>query len=334
MVRKSLGASTLLLLTLSVPALAQYMTTPRPEQAPAPAAPARADNLTITPKNGQDEKQQWSDRYECHRWAKDQSGFDPTDRSPTDMAPNEIASHRDQYRRAFTACLEGKGYAVHYGAAPPPPSVPTQPARAVSTRRFVPSEPELKYRPLEVQIQGGGIVTTGRTDQLLDDGSNVGFGLTWFPTSSLPVGLRVDGSYSSLRARNALLDQFGPNFYHGYENIYGGDADLQLDLAHASSRSKLYLLGGAGWYREQTELREIVFEQGTACGFFHCEQGTFPFRATERTTSPWRSSWNAGLGWEVAFANGGSFFLEARYRQIAPRDDKLQFVPINVGLRF
>ncbi|MEA3180895.1 MAG: hypothetical protein QOI59_4418, partial [Gammaproteobacteria bacterium] len=51
-------------------------------------------------------------------------------------------------------------------------------------------------------------------------------------------------------------------------------------------------------------------------------------------TSPWRSSWNAGLGWEIAYADGASFFLEARYLQIAPRDDKMQFVPISVGLRF
>jgi opacity protein-like surface antigen len=172
------------------------------------------------------------------------------------------------------------------------------------------------------------------TDRRLDDGSHVGFGLTWFPTSVLPLGLRVDGSYSSFRDRNALLDQYGSNFVSGHEDIYGGDADLQLDLAHSSSRWKLYLLGGAGWYREQSNLREILFEQGTICGFYHCESGTFPVRAFDRTTSPWRSSWNAGLGWEVAYADGASFFVEARYRQIAPQDAKVQLVPISVGLRF
>ena len=96
MVRKSLGRTRLLAMTMSVsaftaaPAFAQYMSTPPPGQVSPPqqgAAPAHhssagADNLTITPKNGQPEKQQWADRYECHKWAKDQSGFDPTLRPP------------------------------------------------------------------------------------------------------------------------------------------------------------------------------------------------------------------------------------------------------------
>jgi opacity protein-like surface antigen len=338
MVKKSMMALAFLLLAMSVPVLAQYMTTPRPEQSTAPPPAPRADNLIVTAKNGQTQEQQWSDRYECHRWAKDQSGFDPTVRPPGDVTPNEIASRRDQYRRALTACLEGRGYSVHYGepANPAPATAPAavQPARAVTARRFVPAEPELRYRPIEAQIQGGYTATAGQTDRELDDGSNVGFGLTWFPTSLLPLGLRVEGSYSSFRARNALLDQFGSNFRSGREYIYGGDADVQLDLAHSSSRSKLYLLGGAGWYREQTWLRQITFEQGTICGFYHCEQGTFPVRTIDRATSPWRSSWNAGLGWEIAYADGASFFIEARYRQIAPADSKVQLVPISVGLRF
>jgi opacity protein-like surface antigen len=334
MARKSLGAAALLGLTLSMPALAQYMSTPRPQPPSAAPSAARADNLTITAKSGQTEKQQWADRYECHRWAKDQSAFDPTSRPPDGVTPNEITSRRDQYRRAFTACLEGRGYSVQYSEAPSPTAAPAQSTRPAAARRFAPSEPEVRYRPFEAQIQGGYTVTTGRTDRYLDDGSNVGFGFTWFPTSVVPIGLRVNGSYSSFRARNALLDQYGPNFYHGYRNIYGGDADLQLDLAHSSARSKLYLLGGAGWYREQTRLREVVFAQGQLCGFYHCEQGTFPFRVTATSTSPWRSSWNAGLGWEIAYADGASFFLEARYLQIAPRDAKMQFVPISVGLRF
>jgi opacity protein-like surface antigen len=185
-----------------------------------------------------------------------------------------------------------------------------------------------------VQIDGGYTATTGRTDRYLDDGSNVGFGLSWFPTSLLPIGLRVDGSYSSFRARNALLDLYGSDFLSGHEYVYGGDADLQLDLARSSSRSKLYLFGGAGWYRVQTSLRRVSFEQGTFCGFYYCEQGIFPVRTIDRTTSPWRSSWNAGLGWEIAYADGASFFIEARYLQINPRDSKMQFVPIRVGLRF
>jgi opacity protein-like surface antigen len=208
------------------------------------------------------------------------------------------------------------------------------PARAVSTRHFVSTEPELRYRPFEAHIDGGYTATAGMTNRNLDGGSNVGFGLAWFPTSLLPVGLRVDGSYSTFRAKDALRDLYGSNTRSADENVYGGDADLQLDLAHSSPNSKFYILGGAGWYRVQTRLRQVTFEQGTFCDWYGCGQGTFPVRSINRITSPWRSSWNAGLGWEVAYADGGSFFVEARYLQIAPSDNKMQFVPIRVGLRF
>jgi opacity protein-like surface antigen len=339
MVRKSWGGIGIVVLTLSMPAVAQYMSTPPPEQRAAPGQPApaaRGDNLTITAKNGQTEKQQWADRYECHKWAKDQSGFDPTLRAPSEMSGDEINSHREQYRRAFSACLEGRGYSVQYGQSPPPARVGAAGAVAAAeppTSHWVRSQPELRYRPIQGQIEGGYASTVGNSDRQLDDGSTVGFGLTWFPTSALPVGLRVDGSYSSFRARDAFLNQFGPNVYRGWDDVYGGDVDLQFDLAHAS-RSKFYLLGGAGWYRERATLREVIFGTGTFCDFYRCETGTGAFRATDHETSSWRSSWNAGLGWEMAYADGASFFVEARYRQIAPSDDRVQMVPITVGLRF
>ena len=336
MVRKSLAGIGIVVLTLSMPVGAQYMSTPPPEQRTAPAQPpaVRSDSLTITSRNGQTEKQQWADRYECHKWAKDQSGFDPTLRAPPQMSSEEINSHRDQYRRAFSACLEGRGYSVQYGKAPSTAVAPAAAAAPVTASHWVRSQPELRYRPLQAQIEGGYTATVGNSDDQLDDGSTVGFGLTWYPTSALPLGVRVDGSYSSFRGRDPFLNQFGPNVYRGWNDIYGGDVDLQLDLARSSSRSKLYLLGGAGWYRERATLREVVYATGTFCDYFRCDTGTFPFRATDHQTTPWRSAWNAGLGWEIAYADGASFFVEARYRQISPRDNRVQMVPITIGLRF
>jgi hypothetical protein len=52
------------------------------------------------------------------------------------------------------------------------------------------------------------------------------------------------------------------------------------------------------------------------------------------TTSPWRQSWNAGLGWEVAIADQTSFFIEARYERIRPYDSRMSFVPVTLGFRF
>jgi hypothetical protein len=65
--------------------------------------------LFVYPRNGQGAQQQASDEYDCHRWAVDQTGFDPT----TEGAWNtQSLEQRDDYRRAQTACLDGRGYTV------------------------------------------------------------------------------------------------------------------------------------------------------------------------------------------------------------------------------
>jgi hypothetical protein len=57
------------------------------------------------PKNGQTDEQQASDRYQCHQWAVSQSGYDPTRNGAANAG-------QDNYRRAVTACMEGRGYSV------------------------------------------------------------------------------------------------------------------------------------------------------------------------------------------------------------------------------
>jgi hypothetical protein len=58
------------------------------------------------PQNGQTDEQQSNDRYECHSWARSQSGFDPTHSSEGQ------SGNADDYRRAMTACLKGRGYST------------------------------------------------------------------------------------------------------------------------------------------------------------------------------------------------------------------------------
>jgi hypothetical protein len=70
-----------------------------------------SDEFYVYPREGQGEETQARDRYECHRWAYDQTGFDPS--LPGGGVP-ESAGYvaRGEYRRAITACLEGRGYTV------------------------------------------------------------------------------------------------------------------------------------------------------------------------------------------------------------------------------
>jgi hypothetical protein len=67
-------------------------------------------DLYIYPRNGQSEAQQSEDRYQCHRWAADQTHFDPT--QPGGGASVAGPAARSDYFRAMSACLEGRGYTV------------------------------------------------------------------------------------------------------------------------------------------------------------------------------------------------------------------------------
>jgi len=71
----------------------------------AAQTPTDSPSLFVYPNQGQDQALTQRDRYDCHLWAADQSGYDPT-------YSNQDASLRGDYRRAMTACLEGRGYTV------------------------------------------------------------------------------------------------------------------------------------------------------------------------------------------------------------------------------
>jgi hypothetical protein len=87
----------------------QVVAPPGTDDAASTEPPAAASEFYSYPKNGQTPEQQEQDRYECHRWAVEQSGFDPTQMvggTPPD------ASKRPGYQHAMTSCLEGRGYSV------------------------------------------------------------------------------------------------------------------------------------------------------------------------------------------------------------------------------
>jgi hypothetical protein len=65
----------------------------------------QALKLYVYPSAGQSEAQLKEDRYQCHVWAADQSGYDPT-------LGTKGRQEADGYTRAFTACMEGRNYVV------------------------------------------------------------------------------------------------------------------------------------------------------------------------------------------------------------------------------
>ena len=68
-------------------------------------AASGTNDVYVYPKNGQSDEQTQTDRYECHKWAVAQSGFDPTRGS-------QYGGRTADYRRAMSACLDGRGYSA------------------------------------------------------------------------------------------------------------------------------------------------------------------------------------------------------------------------------
>ncbi len=83
---------------------------PPPAARVSTVSPA-AEDIFVYPREGQGPEQVAGDRYECHRWASDETGFDPT-RADGGVPADQTLSLRQAYQRAMTACLEGRGYSV------------------------------------------------------------------------------------------------------------------------------------------------------------------------------------------------------------------------------
>jgi len=88
-----------------------YVVTDPPSESRVLEEPEEPQELFIYPKQGQSEQRQASDRFQCHQWAAEQTGFDPT-RSGGGVAESEYYNKRSDYQRAMKACLEARGYSV------------------------------------------------------------------------------------------------------------------------------------------------------------------------------------------------------------------------------
>ena len=82
-----------------------------PSDAQAVIETPPVEEIYTYPRNGQSDEQQATDRYDCHRWAANQTSFDPT-RPVDDVPAPETSARRSEYFRAISACLEGRGYSV------------------------------------------------------------------------------------------------------------------------------------------------------------------------------------------------------------------------------
>ncbi len=288
---------------------------------PAPALPAATD-FELSPQGAQDEVQQWFDRYDC----------DSRARSAVAAAGAEGAGAArpaadERYVRAMVDCLAQHGYGARY--APPRPQPPATPASAAPEAQHIPRE--LRYRALSAQAGGGYTAASGSTSDYLQGGGAAGVAATWFPSQQLPLGVRVEGSYTWSKPAAGLLALNGVGYNRGEVDIFGGEADLRFNLGRLPVRWQLYLLAGAGWYRIDSSLQKVSEQR--VCGGRYCSVFETVL-AEAHDTSSWQPSWNAGLGWELALDSHTAFFIEARYRRILRESAVTQLVPVWLGLRF
>ncbi len=194
-----------------------------------------------------------------------------------------------------------------------------------------------RYRPFHLQLFGGLTLTQGQIERDLENGWNAGLGLTWYPTSHLPLGIRVDGLYNQLSGRGSLLQRASTRFNtpvnESTTRIWGADADLEIDLGHGPY-VRPYLLVGVGWYNEQDTYRQVTTVSGTECDPLGCGPGSQRQSSiVARDTTGVHFAKNAGLGVELGMGTG-SLFIEARYLRINPSARRADFIPIRFGLRF
>jgi hypothetical protein len=95
-----------------------YAVVDPPDDADQPSPPpdgpeGGADDPIVYPKNGQSKDQQAADQFECHSWAKSQTGFDPTQPAGGIAPGGDADRSRNNYQRAMSACLQGRGYQVN-----------------------------------------------------------------------------------------------------------------------------------------------------------------------------------------------------------------------------
>jgi hypothetical protein len=73
---------------------------------------SQAQDLYIYPSKGQSQAQQDKDRYECHTWAVQQTGFDPSRPPP----PSSNSSGSNQYQPSQPHVLKGAARGAALGA--------------------------------------------------------------------------------------------------------------------------------------------------------------------------------------------------------------------------
>jgi opacity protein-like surface antigen len=188
-------------------------------------------------------------------------------------------------------------------------------------------------RPVHWYIMGGYVQPTGFTSNILQGGYDIGFGVAFRQPSS-PVALRLEFNYTNNNATNYLLQQGSSET--GLQ-ITGGWGESWSLSANGEYRFPLgpgiygYAIAGIGGYYTRINLTEYGY--GYVCNpwWYYCYFATG--EAVVASHEVTKFGWNAGAGLSFRLNRGLTLFVEARYTQVS-MPQNLEFIPVNVGLRF
>ena len=152
--------------------------------------------------------------------------------------------------------------------------------------------------PISFGVAGGRALPMGSTADVAESGYNGTLAIA-LSAPLLPVGLRLDGMYNQLEGTDGALAG-GPDV-----GVAGVNANLTYTLLPLAV-ARLYLIGGAGYYRTSFDDSDAQTDVG----------------------------FNGGAGLRLGLGRT-QLFAEARYHRVnTSGNGQLSFAPVTVGLMF
>lgn len=156
--------------------------------------------------------------------------------------------------------------------------------------------------PVKFGIGGGATLPLGN----FGDAATLGFhgmGLVEFSPASLPVGIRLDGTYQRLGFNDDVAAD------GNFQIIQGTLNGVYTFVTAEESKFHPYLIAGVGAYNFKADVEGVDNASNTEIGI------------------------NAGAGFNM-MAGGASVFIEARFHNIFSEGSSTNYVPISVGVKF
>jgi opacity protein-like surface antigen len=162
------------------------------------------------------------------------------------------------------------------------------------------SVPSLQAQGAQFSLGAGAGIPLGTFDDVVKLGWQATGAVSYAP-GSLPVSLQLDGTYSQFSDESP--------FDIKSQLIYGtADAVYRFQSA-ASTRFRPYIIAGVGVYNSKATGADALGGSATNFGL------------------------NAGAGLDFR-AGKAALFLEGRFHNVFSAGPNIEFIPINLGVRF